>query len=81
MDKMDTLNSIYNIELPLSLAPENDEGNIEYKYKLTGLTPEKISNRMTQMKFRINEGCGEAFYYIGVMDDGTLLGLTEDEYT
>lgn len=78
---MDTLNNIYNIDLLPSIAPENDEGNIEYKYKLTNLTPEKITNRMTQMKFRINEGSGEAFYYIGVMDDGTLLGLSESEYT
>lgn len=77
---MDTLNNIYNIDLQ-SIAPENDEGNIEYKYKLTNLTPEKITNRMTQMKYRINEGSGEAFYYIGVMDDGTLLGLSEAEYT
>ena len=77
---MDTLNNIYNINL-LSIAPENDEGNVEYKYKLTNLSPEKIINRMTQMKYRINEGSGEALYYIGVMDDGTLLGLSESEYT
>lgn len=35
---------------------------------------------MTQMKYRIDEGCGEAFYYIGIMDDGTPLGLNETEY-
>jgi len=29
------------------------------------------------MKFRVNEGSGEAFYYIGVTDDGTILGLNE----
>ena len=35
---------------------------------------------MTQMKYRIYEGFGEALYFIGVNDDGTLLGLNEDEY-
>jgi len=77
---METQNSIYDIELKPLMPPENDEGNIEYKYKLINLTPEKFNNRMTQMKYRITEGSGEAFYYIGVMDDGTLLGLSEDEY-
>jgi small GTP-binding protein len=77
---MELVNNMYNIELLPSIAPENDEGNIEYKYRLTNLTPEKLANRMTQMKYRINEGSGEAFYHIGVMDDGTLLGLTENEY-
>jgi GTPase len=80
---MDTINNIYNVDFTsiTSMDPENDEGNVEYKYKLTNLTPETISKRMTQMKFRINEGSGEAFYYIGVMDNGTLLGLSEAEYT
>jgi GTPase len=80
---MDTINNIYNVDFTsiTSINPENDEGNIEYKYKLTNLTSETISKRMTQMKFRINEGNGEAFYFIGVMDNGTLLGLLEAEYT
>jgi len=78
---MEIINNIYDIELQTSICPENDEGNIEYKYKLTNMTPEKINNRMTQMKYRITEGSGEAFYYIGVMDDGTLIGLNEEEYT
>lgn len=32
------------------------------------------------MKFRVNEGSGEAFYYIGVTDDGTILGINECQY-
>jgi len=78
--QMNRLNDLYDIDLNQNVQPENDDGNIEYKYKLTNLTPEKINNRMTQMKYRINEGCGEAFYYIGIMDDGELLGLCENEY-
>jgi GTPase len=30
------------------------------------------------MNYRLNEGNGEAFYEIGVTDNGTALGLTED---
>lgn len=68
------LNYLYN------LKPENNDGNIEYKYKLVNLDNLTFNKRITQMKFRIIEGGGEAFYYIGIMDDGTPLGLTKLEY-
>ena len=70
--------NIFNFKL--SLEPENDDGNTEYKLRLTDLDEEKISKRATQLKFRVNEGTGEAFYYIGVQDDGTLLGINEEQY-
>ena len=70
--------NIFNFKL--SLEPENDDGNTEYKLRLTDLDDEKISKRATQLKFRVNEGSGEAFYYIGVQDDGTLLGINEEQY-
>lgn len=76
----DDINIVSNIIDINHLDPENDDGYIEYKYKLTNFTPEKMEKRMTQMKYRIDEGCGEAFYYIGIMDDGTPLGLNETEY-
>jgi GTPase len=72
--------TIYSIEQFNILGPENDEGNIEYKYKLTNLDDERLNKRTTQLKYRINEGCGEAFYYIGIMDDGTIIGLPKNEY-
>lgn len=78
--KDDDINVVSNIFDINNLNPENDDGNIEYKYKLTNFTPEKMEKRTTQMKYRIDEGCGEAFYCIGVMDDGTPLGLNETEY-
>lgn len=34
---------------------------------------------MTQLKFRLGEGSGECFYYIGVHDDGNLVGLPEGD--
>ena len=62
------------------LDQELDYGNIEYKRELINLDDETLSRRITQMKYRIYEGSGEAFYLIGVSDDGTVLGLNEDEY-
>ena len=62
------------------MDPEKFEGNIEYKYKLLNLDPEKFNKRLTQMQYRINEGYGEAFYHIGRMDNGEPLGLTKEEY-
>jgi small GTP-binding protein len=63
------------------LDNEKDDGNIEYKRELINLDEETINRRMTQMKYRIYEGLGEALYFIGVGDDGTLIGLSESEYT
>ena len=64
----------------LCLEPENDEGNTEYKLRLTDLDEDKITKRATQMKWRVNEGYGEAFYFIGVKDDGTIIGINEQQY-
>ncbi len=36
---------------------------------------DRISHLSTQMKFRLREGNGEAFYYIGVKDDGYPQGI------
>ena len=48
--------------------PEKDDGNIEYKLKLINLSPERINTLITQMKYRLNEGSGEAIYEIGIKD-------------
>ncbi len=34
---------------------------------------------VTQLNYRLNEGGGEAFYELGLTDDGVPLGLTEEE--
>jgi len=62
------------------LDKEQDYGNIEYKRELINLDEEKLNKRITQMKYRMYEGSGEAFYLIGVSDDGIILGLNESEY-
>ena len=39
----------------------------------------RIEHLVTQMKWRLQEGGGEAIYEIGVEDNGTLTGLTKEE--
>ena len=66
-------------ELPESLPPEIEEGNIEYKLQLLNPTKYRFQQLVTQMKWRLEEGEGEAFYEIGVADNGTLTGLIEKD--
>lgn len=63
----------------LSLEPEEDDGNVEYKRQLTNLSPEDLERKSTQMQFRMKEGDGECFYCIGINDDGTPFGQTSEE--
>jgi len=58
---------------------EDDEGCIEYKLKLSIEEKDRIEKIATQMKYRLIEGGGEAFYIIGVTDDGFPMGISEDE--
>ena len=62
------------------LDPECDTGNLEYKLHLCGLDSEKLQTRATQLRYRVNEGGGECFYYVGVKDDGQAVGITKEEY-
>tara|TARA_A100001011_G_scaffold394642_1_gene487538 strand:- start:5200 stop:6810 length:1611 start_codon:yes stop_codon:yes gene_type:complete len=62
------------------MEPEKEEGNIEYKLKLLDLSPGKISKIATQMRYRCTEGGSECIYVLGVEDDGTLIGMTNEEY-
>lgn len=61
------------------LEPENDYGNIEYKLRLTDPTAERVERLVTQLKWRIREGHGEAILYLGVKDNGLFVGLTAEE--
>uniref|UniRef100_A0A8C2DBM1 GTP binding protein 2 n=1 Tax=Cyprinus carpio TaxID=7962 RepID=A0A8C2DBM1_CYPCA len=58
---------------------EAEEGNIEYKLKLVDPTQYRFEHLATQMKWRLQEGRGEAVYQIGVEDNGLLVGLTEED--
>ncbi|VDM99144.1 unnamed protein product [Thelazia callipaeda] len=63
----------------ISLPPEVEEGNIEYKVKLVNPSSNRLQHLITQMKWRLREGQGEAIYELGVADDGTMKGLTDTE--
>ncbi len=58
-----------------NLPPEVEEGNVEYKLKLVSPSPSRFEHLVTQMKWRLREGQGEAIYEIGVEDNGMLAGL------
>ncbi|XP_037545853.1 GTP-binding protein 2 [Nematolebias whitei] len=64
---------------PPFLPPEAEEGNIEYKLKLVNPTQYRFEHLATQLKWRLQEGRGEAVYQIGVEDNGLLVGLTESD--
>ena len=54
------------------LPPEVEEGNNEYKCYFKNIKKERFIELSTQMNWRLNEGNGIAYYYIGVNDDGTI---------
>lgn len=69
-----------NIVLDLEkgvLPPEPQVGNIEYKLKLINPSSQRFEHLVTQMKWRLREGQGEALYEIGVSDSGYLEGLND----
>jgi hypothetical protein len=66
------------------LIEENDDGNIEYKWKLDSKNPLTLKKLSSQLLWRLNEGkelCGiyEAHYVLGVFDNGNLGMLSLDE--
>lgn len=61
------------------LPPEPQLGNIEYKLKLISPSKQRFEHLVTQMKWRLREGHGEAIYEIGVSDSGHLQGLSEKD--
>jgi GTPase len=62
-----------------SLPPEPQMGNVEYKLKLVNPTNSRLEHLVTQMKWRLREGQGEAIYEIGVEDNGLMTGLCDDD--
>jgi len=58
---------------------ENDIGNVEYKSKLLNLDENRKQQLATQLLYRLREGNGECIYEIGILDDGKIFGLTEQE--
>ncbi|VDK54968.1 unnamed protein product [Cylicostephanus goldi] len=61
------------------LPPEMELGNIEYKVKLVNPSSSRLQHLITQMKWRLREGQGEAIYEVGVEDGGQMSGLSDAE--
>ena len=60
----------------LVFDPEVEYGNVEYKLKLSeNLSEERFQQLASQMKWRCSE-TGDAYYYIGVSDDGKAVGIS-----
>ncbi|KAF9473388.1 hypothetical protein BDN70DRAFT_885904 [Pholiota conissans] len=66
-------------ELIPRLVPEADDGNVEYKLQLLDPSPARFARLVTQMKWRLLEGGGQAYYELGVADSGDLIGLPREE--
>ena len=67
------------VELIPRLVPESDEGNVEYKLQLLNPSSSRFARLVTQLKWRLLEGGGQAYYELGVSDSGDLVGLSRDE--
>mmetsp|Transcript_43646 Transcript_43646/g.83285 ORF Transcript_43646/g.83285 Transcript_43646/m.83285 type:complete len:642 (-) Transcript_43646:311-2236(-) len=62
-----------------ALPPEDDSGCHEYKRHLINPSPERFQELVSQLKYRLTEGQGEALYEIGVEDNGDVRGLPPDD--
>jgi len=55
------------------------QGNVEYKLHLINPSSTRFARLVTQMKWRLLEGGGQATYELGVADSGTLVGLVPND--
>ena len=55
------------------------QGNVEYKLHLINPSSARFARLVTQMKWRLLEGGGQAIYELGVADSGGLVGLAPDD--
>lgn len=65
----------------LKREPEQEFGNVEYKTSLVSKSQDRIQGIASQMRFRVDEGEGEAIYVIGISDDGSPVGVTDEDFT
>jgi hypothetical protein len=55
------------------------QGNVEYKLHLINPSSTRFARLVTQMKWRLLEGGGQAIYELGVADSGGLVGLVPSD--
>jgi GTPase len=73
----------------VTLPPEPEEGNIEYKRHLLTINKDqyisierkqyKFEKLKSQMQWRVTEGEGVAIYYLGVEDNGDFYNMSDNE--
>ena len=65
----------------MQIAPaEVEEGNIEYKRHFKNISDTRLNQLTAQMNWRINEGNGICYYYLGICDNGTIYeNLTQED--
>ena len=67
-------------DLPVACSSSSPvQGNIEYKLKLTSISNARFARLVTQLKWRLLEGGGQAYYELGVADSGALIGLSRPD--
>lgn len=64
----------------IKLKPEVEWGNIEYKRFFKDMNKRKMFSLTAQMNWRLNEGDGVCYYYIGVNDDGNIHKISKNEF-
>lgn len=64
----------------IKLEPEVEWGNIEYKRLFKEVSKNKFYSFTAQMNWRLDEGDGICYYYIGVNDDGSIQNITVNEF-
>lgn len=61
------------------IPKESNHGNIEYKLHICiNKEKDRTNHLVTQMLYRLHEGCGRAIYNIGYEDNGVPTGLQFD---
>jgi len=63
------------------LPQEVESGNIEYKLKIVPDDDFRLDQLASQMKWRIDEGNGKAYYYLGISDNGYFSGINKEDYS
>ena len=64
------------LDLHENIGTESDDGNIEYKIRIIDLDNKRFNRLATQMKWRMSEGKGHCYYYVGFTDDGVARGIS-----
>ncbi len=62
----------------MKLSQESEYDNHEYKLHINKIDKNKIEHYITQINYRLYNGRGTCYYYLGVTDWGECVGMTYD---